>query len=77
MHIMSVRVDRIGASQDGRNLLVARGQEVVRGWRLSFVVPAAEGHRVITEVRAGRHPLVRVPEYDALPWSGVMPVAWE
>ena len=77
MQIMSVRVERIGASQDGRNLLVARGQDVVHGWRVSFVVPAADGQRVLTEVRAGGHPVVRVPEYDALPWSGVLPVAWE
>jgi len=77
MRIVSMRVEQIGASRDGRNLLVARGQDVVHGWRYSFVVPATEGERVTTEVRAGGRPVIKIREYDALPWSGVMPVAWE
>lgn len=77
MRIMNLAVDRVGTSQDGRNLLIARGRDVVTGWTISFVVPPGERDRVLGEVRAGRRPMVSVPEADALPFSSVSAVAWE
>ena len=77
MRILNVTVEQIGTSQDGRNLLIARGRDVLSGWRISFVVPPADRDRVLGEVRAGRRPRVSVPEMDALPWASVSRVAWE
>ena len=77
MRILNVAVEQIGTSQDGRNLLVARGRDVLSGWRISFVVPPAERDHVLREVRAGRRPQVSVPEMNALPWASVSRVAWE
>ena len=72
-----VAVEQIGTSQDGRNLLIARGRDVLSGWRISFVVPPVDRDRVLNEVRAGRRPRVSVPEMNALPWASVSRVAWE
>jgi hypothetical protein len=77
MRIMNVAVERVGTSQDGRNLLVARGRDVVTGWTISFLVPTGERDRVLREVRGGRRPLISVPEMDALPFSSVSSVEWE
>jgi hypothetical protein len=77
MRILNVSVERVGTSQDGRNLLIARGRDVMRGWTISFVVPAGDRARVLREVRGGRRPMVSVPEVDALPWASVSAVAWE
>ena len=77
MRIMNVAVERVGTSQDGRNLLIARGRDVVSGWTISFVVPASERDRVLGEVRGGRRPMISVPEVDALPFSSVSTVEWE
>jgi hypothetical protein len=77
MRILNLRVEQIGRSMDGRNLLVARGRDVVRGWAFAVLVPATEGDRVVTQVRAGAWPEIKVPEHLALPWSGVLPVDWE
>jgi hypothetical protein len=77
MRILNVSVERVGTSQDGRNLLIGRGRDVVSGWTISFVVPAGDRDRVLREVRGGRRPMVSVPEVDALPWASVSAVAWE
>jgi hypothetical protein len=77
MRILNVTVEQVGTSRDGRNLLVARGRDVVSGWRISFVVPAGDRNRVLGEVRGGRRPMVSVPEADALPWAPVSDVDWE
>ena len=77
MRIMNVAVERIGTSRDGRNLLIARGRDVVTGWTISFVVPAGQRDRVLAEVRGGRRPMISVPEVDALPFSAVSAVEWE
>ena len=77
MRILNVAVERVGTSQDGRNLLIARGRDVVAGWTISFVVPTGERDRVLREVRGGRRPMVSVPEVDALPWTSVSGVTWE
>ena len=77
MRILNVTVERVGTSRDGRNLLVARGRDVVSGWTISFVVPAAQRNRVLTEVRGGRRPTFLVPEADALPWASVSGVDLE
>jgi hypothetical protein len=77
MRIMNVAVERVGTSQDGRDLLIGRGRDVVTGWTISFVLPPAERDRVVAEVRAGQHPMVSVPEVDALPFASVSGVAWE
>ena len=74
---MNVAVERVGTSQDGRNLLIGRGRDVVTGWTISFIVPAAQRDRILREVRGGRRPTVAVPEVDALPFSSVSRVAWE
>ena len=76
MRIMNVAVERVRASQDGRNLLIARGRDVVTGWTISFIVPAGERDRILAEVRGGRRPMVSVPEVDALPYASVSGVAW-
>jgi hypothetical protein len=77
MRIMNVAVERVGTSQDGRNLLIGRGRDVVTGWTISFVVPAGERDRVLREVRGGRRPMLSVPEADALAFASVSGVAWE
>ena len=77
MRILNVGVEQIGFSQDGRNALVARGREVVRGWPVAFIVPAAQRDRVLRDVREGRRPVVPVPEVDALPWAPASAIAWE
>ncbi|HEU4355378.1 MAG TPA: hypothetical protein VFT27_07290 [Actinomycetota bacterium] len=77
MRILNVDVEQIGSSRDGRNLLVARGRDVLRGWTIAFIVPAGDRDRVLREVRAGRRPRVAVPEVDALPWASVSSVEWE
>jgi hypothetical protein len=77
MRILNVTVEQVGTSRDGRNLLVARGRDVVTGWRFSFVVPAAQRDHVLTEVRGGHRPMIPIPEADALPWASVSGVDWE
>ena len=77
MRIVNVNVEQVGTSRDGRNLLVARGRDVVSGWRISFVVSAGDRDRVLSEVRGGRRPMVVVPVADALPWASVSGVDWE
>ena len=77
MRILNLRVEQIGRSMDGRNLLVARGRDVVRGWAFAVLVPASEGDRVVDAVRTGSQPEMKVPEHLALPWAGVLPVDWE
>ena len=77
MRILNVAVDRVGTSQDGRNLVIGRGRDVMTGWTISFVVPAGDRDRVLREVRGGGRPMISVPEVDALPWASVSGVAWE
>lgn len=77
MRILNVRVERVGSSRDGRDLMVARGRDVVSGWEIAFVVSPADRGRVLDDVRAGRRPVLAVPEVDALPWASVSSVAWE
>jgi hypothetical protein len=77
MRILTIRVEQIGFTQDGRNLLVARGRDVVSGWAIGFVVPAAQRDRIVRDIRAGGAPVVPVPEVDAIPWASVGPVDWE
>jgi hypothetical protein len=77
MRILNIGVEQVGFSRDGRNALVARGRDVVTGWTISFVVPAVDRVRVLNEVRAGRRPVIAVPEVDALPWTSVSAVEWQ
>jgi hypothetical protein len=77
MRILNIGVEQVGFSRDGRNALVARGRDVVTGWTISFVVPAVDRDRVLNEVRAGRRPVIAVPEVDALPWTSVSAVEWQ
>jgi hypothetical protein len=77
MRILNIGVEQVGFSRDGRNALVARGRDVVTGWTISFVVPAVDRNRVLNEVRAGRRPVIAVPEVDALPWTSVSAVEWQ
>ncbi|HET9725239.1 MAG TPA: hypothetical protein VFR44_15550 [Actinomycetota bacterium] len=77
MRILNVAVERVGSSREGRNVLVARGRDIVTGWSISFVVPAGQRDRVLREIRAGRRPTVSVPEVDALPWASVSGIEWE
>jgi len=77
MRILNVRVEQVGSSRDGRNVLVARGRDVVSGWAIAFVVPPAQREKVLGEIRAGRKPVVSVPEVDALPWASVSAIEWE
>jgi hypothetical protein len=77
VRIINVAVEGIGASEDGRNLLMGRGRDAARGWQFAFVVPAAHADHVVTEVRAGRQPVIPVPEVDAIPWQSVPAIRWE
>ena len=77
MQILNVTVEQVGTSRDGRNLLVGRGHDAVRGWRISFLVPSAHRDHVLREVRGGRRPMISVPEVDALPWAPAYAVEWE
>jgi hypothetical protein len=77
MRILNVTVEQVGTSRDDRNLLMARGRDLVSGWRISFVVPPADRNRVLSEVKGGRRPMVSVPEANASPWAPVHDVAWE
>jgi hypothetical protein len=77
MRILNIGVEQVGFSRDGRNALVARGRDVVTGWTISFVVPAVDRNRVLNEVRAGRRPVIAVPEVDALPWTSVSAIEWQ
>ena len=77
MRILNVTVEQVGTSRDGHRFLVARGRDVVSGWRISFVVPPGDRNRVLSEVRGGRRPMVSVPEANALPWAPVYAVDWE
>lgn len=77
MRILNVRVEQIGSSRDGRDVMVARGRDVVSGWEIAFVVSPGDRGRVLGEVRAGRRPVVAVPEVDALPWASVSALEWE
>jgi hypothetical protein len=77
MRILNVAVEQIGSSRDNRNVLVARGRDVVSGWTIAFVVPAGDRDRVRRGVRAGERPTLAVPEVDALPWASVSGVEWE
>ncbi len=77
MRILNVGVEQVGFSQDGRNVLMGRGRDVVTGWTIAFVVPAADRARVLGDVRAGRRPVVAVPEVDAMPWASASRVQWE
>ena len=42
MRILNIRVEQVGFTRDGRGMLVARGRDVVSGWGIGFVVPAAK-----------------------------------
>jgi hypothetical protein len=77
VRILNVGVEQVGFSRDGHNVLVARGRDVVTGWTIAFVVPAADRQRVLGDVRAGRRPVVAVPEVEALPWASVSHIEWE
>lgn len=77
MRILNIGVEQVGFSRDERNLLVARGRDVVSGWTIGFVVPVSERERVLRDVRADRRPVVAVPEVDALPWASVSAIDWE
>ncbi len=77
MRILNIGVEQVGFSRDERNLLVARGRDVVSGWMIGFVVPVGERERVLGDIRAGRRPVVAVPEVDALPWASVSAIDWE
>lgn len=77
MRILNVGVEQVGFSRDGRDVLVARGRDVVSGWTIGFVVPAAQRDKVVADVRAGRRPVIPVPEVDALPWASVSDIDWE
>ena len=77
MRILNVAVEQVGFSRDGRNVLVARGRDVVSGWAIGFVVPPAQRDKVVADVRAGRRPVVPVPEANALPWASVSRIDWE
>lgn len=77
MRILNVAVERVGASRDDPNVVVARGRDVVSGWAITFVVPAGERDRVLRGVRAGTRPTVPVPEANALPWASVSGIVWE
>jgi len=72
---MNVAVEQIGSTSDGRQ--VARGKDVVSGWSIAFVLPAAQRDRVVADVRAGRRPVLAVPEVDALPWATASGVRWD
>ena len=77
MRILNVAVEQVGTSRDGRNLLVARGRDVVSGWRISFIVPPGDRDRIAAEVRGGRRPMISVPEANALLWASASGVDWE
>ena len=77
MRILNVTVHQVGISTDGRNQVVARGRDVMTGWRFTFVVPAAQRDHVLGEVRAGRRPMIPIPEAELLPWASVSGVNWE
>jgi phage head maturation protease len=77
MRILNVAVEQVGLTQDGRNVLVALGRDVVSGWTIGFVVLPAQRDKVVAEVRAGRRPVVPVPEANALPWASVSHIDWE
>lgn len=57
--------------------MVARGRDVVSGWEIAFVVSPRDRARILADVRAGRRPVLAVPEVDALPWASVSSVEWE
>ena len=75
MRILQIGVEQVGVASDGR--LIGRGKDVVSGWSISFVVPAEQKDRVLAEVRAGRRPVLPIPEFDALPWSSASGIQWE
>jgi hypothetical protein len=77
MRIVNVAVEQVGTSTDGRNLLIGRGHDSIRGWAIWFVVPITLRDRVLADVRAGKRPVIPVPEVDALPWTSVPGVRWE
>jgi hypothetical protein len=77
MRILNIRVEQVGFTRDGRGMLVARGRDVVSGWGIGFVVPAAKRDKVLGDVRAGKRPVVAVPEANAMPWASVSAVDWE
>jgi hypothetical protein len=72
---MNVAVEEVGSTSDGR--WVGRGRDVVHGWVIAFVLPLAHRDRVVQDVRAGRRPVMVVPEVDALPWATVSAIRWE
>jgi uncharacterized caspase-like protein len=77
MRILNIGVEQVGFTTDANHALVARGRDVVTGWRIAFLVPAGHGDRVLSDVHAGRRPIVAVPEVDAMPWTPVTAVEWE
>jgi hypothetical protein len=77
VRILNVAAEQAGSSRDRPNLVIARGRDVVTGWTIAFVVPAADRERVLAGVRAGRRPVVAVPEVNALPWTSVSGIEWE
>ena len=77
MRIFNMRVERIGTPRGAPHVVVGGGHDVVTRWRLSFILPDGIRDRVVTDVRAGRHPVIAVPEVNAMPWAGVGPIDWE
>ena len=77
MRIFNIAVERIGKPRSAPYVVVGRGHDVVTRWRISFVGPVALRDRVVRDVRAGRRPIIAVPEANAMPWAGVGPVDWE
>ena len=72
---MNIAVEQVGSTTDGRT--VGRGKDVVSGWSIAFVLPAAHRDRIVSEVRAGQRPVLAVPEVDALPWASASGVRWD
>jgi hypothetical protein len=77
VRILQVRVERVGVETANRGTLVAMGRDPISGWRIGFVVPPPQRQRVIADLARGVHPVVSVPEYDAIPWRSVGDVDWD
>jgi hypothetical protein len=75
VRILNIGVEQVGIASDGR--VIGRGEDVVSGWSIAFVVPPGQRDRVLADVRAGRRPVLPVPEFEALPWSSASGIEWE